>query len=305
MDSSAIPGAVCPLHPDQAITFNCARCGAFGCERCRASTPGICLACEARAAEVPVSVGAVLGEGFSMTVKRPELLAGLLWLKVALDLGTSIYNVKVIEPLTREFTRQYSANPDPHRIFEFLGGVAGQLVVLLLLAVVLGHLVVACLVQHFGDIARGRTRSLGQLWIAGLRAYPATLAVILLWSLGLSVGAVFCCVPAVWLMAMLCVASVAVGIGDRPRRVFAALGESWSLVRGRFWTVLAVQLILAAFAGSVSGVAGMVSALFRMVGPVGQAIGVAAPVAAGAIVVVPMAATNVALYLQLRKAAPR
>jgi len=69
MDAAAIPGAVCGLHPDQPITFTCARCGTFGCDRCRSGDGTICASCVARSGVAPIEVGAIIKESFSVLPK--------------------------------------------------------------------------------------------------------------------------------------------------------------------------------------------------------------------------------------------
>ena len=60
----------CAVHPDRRQTFVCRRCGAFGCETCRAQPrDNLCRTCAARALtelSEPVTVAAVLGEAFRL-----------------------------------------------------------------------------------------------------------------------------------------------------------------------------------------------------------------------------------------------
>src|SRR5947209_5440777 len=72
LDAIATPGAVCPRDTDQAISFACARCGAFCCERCRTQgAPGYCPNCIERGANVEVTFDGVLREAFGALFRAP------------------------------------------------------------------------------------------------------------------------------------------------------------------------------------------------------------------------------------------
>ncbi|MGC4122921.1 MAG: hypothetical protein QM765_51805 [Myxococcales bacterium] len=68
--SAQLDDARCALHPDASAAFVCQRCGAFGCEACRAdAATDQCQACAARAQAAlgaQVTVGETLGRSFKL-----------------------------------------------------------------------------------------------------------------------------------------------------------------------------------------------------------------------------------------------
>ena len=78
--------ARCAHHPDSPAVFVCRRCGAFGCESCRADpAAGQCQACVRRAQAAlgaPITVGETLGRSFRLPFEH--LREVLLYLALAL-----------------------------------------------------------------------------------------------------------------------------------------------------------------------------------------------------------------------------
>lgn len=128
--------------------------------------------------------------------------------------------------------------PDTEEVLTFLGGA----VLLVVLSALAGLLVKAGAMKAVSDVYLGRVpdwrdslgyaaRQLGRLLVNGV-----------VWVIGIGLGLLFCLVPGIWLWGMWAVAVPAIVV-ERQGAV-GALTRSSDLVKGRFWPVLGILLLL-------------------------------------------------------------
>ncbi|MBS2028001.1 MAG: hypothetical protein JST54_08875 [Deltaproteobacteria bacterium] len=300
MDAAAIPGAVCGVHPDQALSFTCARCGSFGCERCRAGDGTICATCAARNIAVPISAGAILSESFSLLPKTASRLAPVSLIQFATSVATALWTTLVYKPMLRDLGKNAAKHPDLDGLLELYAGMFKPLGWLMVVAIFTGALTMCWWVQIFGDAARGQEKSLGAQVLAGIKAYPATLVSMLARSLATGVGVVLCCVPGIAFYALLGMSASAAGLGGKGPG--GALVESWRLASRRFWLVVGVEgigmagILGAAFAG------GGISRVLEFLGTPGEVIGALANALITLVPTLLLYSLETVLYVRIRAA---
>lgn len=299
MDATAIPGAVCGQHADQPVTFACRRCGSFACEACRAATGGeLCLGCFVREGGRPLTADALIREGFSLAFERFSTILPFTLLHFVPGLAIALYSSLVIGPRSQKLAMQFAQHADFENLLHLYAQMFAPIGLMSLLSMVTSSLGMACFIQVFADGITGQRRSGSELFSAGLRAFPATLGVVLVQGIGAGIGTVLCCAPGVWLYTMLGLGLPAVGLGGRG--FGAALGESWDLVRPRFWLVLGVTALgwAVVFGGSMAS--GVLSGVLKLAGTPGQVMAAVFAAAVGALVPLPLYALMTACYARCK-----
>lgn len=192
-------------------------------------------------------------EPAGLELERPrrldELLnaVGTLWLRhVATFLATALIVVGAVDLAIFGLGQGllfsgYDESPD--QIWGATGAVA--------LALVSTPLVTAVHVTVVQDIAAGRQPSTARALSAGLDVFPLVLLVVLLSALGVALGLIALVIPGIFLAIRWFVAAQAAVI-ERPGGARAALGRSSALVKGSWWRVLGIAVLLIVVAGVAS-----------------------------------------------------
>jgi hypothetical protein len=298
MDAIAIPGAVCPSHPGETITFTCGRCGGFACERCRAISGGtLCAACVFRAGAAPLSAEPLLSEGFGLPFKLASQLLPFALIEFAIGTGIGLYNALVVVPLTDPMKHTHLA---PGQILGVYRHMLGPFAAVMLAGLVVKAFYEACCIHLYADGIQGRRRSFGELWFAGANGFATTLICNVIRAFATAVGMVFCCLPAIPAYVLLGFAQTAALLdGKGP---IHGLKASWALARKRFWLALTLELVALLAMGGISMVAGVAAPALRLLGTPGILVGALLFGLAGAVATLPLFAVNVALVIRARAA---
>lgn len=125
----------------------------------------------------------------------------------------------------------------------------------LLPVLVLVPLISATHAQAVAELGRGRAPSIAETLNAGARFFAPVLAVVVAYTLAILFGLVLLVIPGVYVFVAWFVVAPAVVIEDK--RGGDALRRSHDLVRGSWWRVFAIALVVSAigFAGSAAFVA--------------------------------------------------
>jgi hypothetical protein len=193
----------------------------------------------------PRTVGEILDAGISLYLRNARVLLSIAaWVVVPIQVAIGIVYLSV-EPsgshvpgsfVSRGF-RQGSAGT---------GGVAVDQV----LGLVMGVLVTAACVKAVSDIYLDRSPQVGASLRFALRRLPALLVIFVLQLVGLIIAFVALIIPGIWLYASWSVQTPALmleGLGP-----WRALGRSRRLVRGRWWPVAGVVLLMHIAVGVLS-----------------------------------------------------
>lgn len=132
---------------------------------------------------------------------------------------------------------------NPNEVWGATGAVA--------LALVSTPLVTAVHVTVVQDVAAGRPVSTTRALSAGFEAFPLVLLVVLLSALGVALGLILLVVPGIFLAVRWFVAAQTAVI-ERPGGAPAALRRSSELVKGSWWRVLGIAVLLILVAGIAS-----------------------------------------------------
>ena len=132
---------------------------------------------------------------------------------------------------------------DPSEVWAATGAVA--------LALVSTPLVTAVHVTVVQDVAAGRRPAAGRALALGLDVFPLVLLVVLLSALGIALGLILLVIPGVFLAVRWFVAAQ-VAVIERAGGAPAALGRSSELVKGSWWRVLGILVLLVVVAGIAS-----------------------------------------------------
>ena len=108
--------------------------------------------------------------------------------------------------------------------------------------VVLSPLITATHVQAVAALGSGRVPAVTEALQAGLAVFARAVVVVLLYTIGSAVGLLLLIVPGVYAFVAWLVAVQAAVIEDL--RGTAALRRSWQLVRGQWWRVFGISLVI-------------------------------------------------------------
>ena len=229
--------------------MTCARCGTFACMTCKSpADPRLCTECGARYATVGIDVAGILQGAFQLLSNHPQVVAifsvaqiifGLAMLPLSMELGVGQPpgSAKV---------------PDLGKLFPLLG-------ISIVASMLYSAVVYAVLTRFFGDVLEGRTRSTGEVVLAGLGRAPALIALNLILGIVLTIGFVLCLVPGVILSVALIFAIPAVVL--EPAGPLQALSLSWERTKGHRMNVFLVLLV----GGAILFGVGMIGAVGQLV----------------------------------------
>ena len=126
---------------------------------------------------------------------------------------------------------------------QFILGASAVMLLTYLAMLVLSAIVQGALTRATVAESRGRKASFSECLTAALPVVVPLVGLVILWALGIMVGAIFLFVPAIILACMWAVAVPAM-VEERVG-IRAAFGRSRKLTRGNRWKVFGVLLILA------------------------------------------------------------
>ena len=194
------------MHPDRAMAFVCRRCGAFGCETCRALPRDlVCRACskrgEAERAE-PITAGSVLSEAFRLPALHPGAVAMYLVVSV---LPSALWNT-VCDLVFPDFPTAsleawaQSADHDFQRLAELIASNAprvGAAVAVALVGWVAWLVATGALTLVVAGTDTGRPISWGAALVASVRRLGALVGANAMVTLAMFAGLLLCIVPGV------------------------------------------------------------------------------------------------------------
>ena len=154
-------------------------------------------------------------------------------------------------------------------------------------------LALACYVQVLGDAARGTPRSVGAQFLAGVRAYPATLLTNFGRGLGAGIGMMLCCVPGLWVYVITGMSVPAVGLSGKG---ISSIGESLRMARRRFWLVAGVEAVGWGILMAASMLGGGLSSGMQLFGSAGAVAGALINSAVTVMATLPLYALETRLY---------
>jgi hypothetical protein len=185
----------------------------------------------------PRTVGEVLDAGISLYLRNARTLIGIaacVVVPVQVVIGIVLLS---IEPSGSRVPGNIVFG-GVHRRGAGIGGSAVDG----LLTLLMGVLVTAACVKAVSDIYLDQPPAIGTSVLFALRRLPALLALYVLQFLGLIVGFILLIIPGIYLYAAWSVQTPALMLeGLRPWR---ALGRSRRLVKGRWWPVAGVILLV-------------------------------------------------------------
>ena len=208
----------------------------------------------------PLDLGEILDAAFRVFGRRWRslVLAGLV---VAIPLNLASTGL-VLAFAPDQFDLDATENPltrltEPGQGQALVSVTAARLLDLLASAVVIA----ACVRVAASDYV-GRDPGPGAALTFGLRRLPESVAVLLAIGIGVGIGIVLLIVPGVWLGTVWGLVLPALLV--ERKGVIGALGRSRALVRGRFWAVLGLLVLLFLLtifsAGLIGALAGAVAA---------------------------------------------
>jgi hypothetical protein len=187
----------------------------------------------------PKGVGEILSQAFNVYKAN----AAKLIVIVAL----------VVVPLTLVSTLLTELARDP----DTDGGVATALLVAAIavaISVIIWSLLEAAILRAAAQATLGDPIDVEASYRWGFRRVGSVILVSLLVALALVGGLILFVIPGLIFAVMLSVSIPALIVEDR--RGSAALGRSWSLVKGHFWHVVGVIVVAGLITGLISGVIG-------------------------------------------------
>ena len=208
----------------------------------------------------PLDLGEILDAAFRVFGRRWRSLV-LAALVVAVPLNLASTGL-VLAFAPEQFDLDATENPltrltEPGQGQALVAVTAARLLDLLASAVVIA----ACVRIAAGDYV-GRDPGPGDALSFGLRRLPESVAVLLVIGIGVGIGIVLLIVPGVWLGTVWGLVLPALLV--ERTGVIGALGRSRALVRGRFWAVLGLLVLLFLLtifsAGLIGALAGAVAA---------------------------------------------
>ncbi|MBS2028000.1 MAG: hypothetical protein JST54_08870 [Deltaproteobacteria bacterium] len=234
MSSAAIPGAVCPRHPSEAIAFTCTRCGGFRCELCRGEG-NVCSDCAARALDPEnLAFMPAVRDGVRLALKQAPVLAGVILLDCLIHFGFAWLEhalLPEVKPL----------RPGAGSLAVFARGMVLRTALLMLISVLEafpGAAIDGIQFVNLYDATRGQARPLGAQVPAALQRYPGMLAVNLLTNVGMALMMTLCCAPAVLFGAVVAFVEPEVVLGGQGP--IEALRRSFRRALPMFWKLVAM-----------------------------------------------------------------
>ncbi|HEY3450231.1 MAG TPA: B-box zinc finger protein [Myxococcales bacterium] len=303
--------ARCALHSDRPAVFICRRCGAFGCDACRADpSAGLCRTCVERADAVlgaPVTVGEALGKAFRLPLQSWG--AVLVFFAVAL-LPEVVWALSAdwLVPGPRGFTgliEAYAKSPDHDlaAVRQILAASTPRLVGATLAETVSFaiHLLAAgALVNTFVASVQGRAEPLRSTYALSLRRLLPLLVTNGAVRLGSYLGMLLCVLPGLAISALgMFVDPLVILSGQGP---FSAIRTSYRMCLQAFGPIF-VLLLITTIGGMVLGLPlGMLHGLARDIPLLQAALDVAGSTLQ-LIVLVPAIAASAYLYVRLEASA--
>jgi hypothetical protein len=159
-------------------------------------------------------------------------------------------------------------------------------------------LVTAMHVRIVQDIADGRTPGVRRALRQGVAVLPVVAVVVLLYTLGTIVGAILLIVPGVYLMVRWLVAPQ-VAVVEAPDGAAAALAGSSRLVRGSWWRVFGILIVLNLLAFTCAAIFAVPLELAAAALDSG-ALSLLSTIAIGTVTLSFVALTSTLLYFDLR-----
>ncbi|WP_338467080.1 hypothetical protein RXV95_00540 [Novosphingobium sp. ZN18A2] len=162
-------------------------------------------------------------------------------------------------------------------------------------------------ISGFLSAARGESGPLGDLFRAGLGHALPVLGLMILWTIGISLGFALLIVPGLILVAMWAVClPVLIGEGGG---VFASFGRSRALTKGARWKILAVLIVAVViiyvpimFAGGMAGAIGGSAGAAGMLRAEGTPVGFVFSVIFGWIMMMVVYSLLTSIYLETKLA---
>ena len=209
----------------------------------------------------PLTVGDLIDETFRLYRRNFALFAGIV---AVIAVPQTLLNMVIT-----------AAIPNPVVTTGPSGGAtvdAGYLVqaltlvgIRVIIALVVSQLIIAALSRAISERYLGRTLTVGEAYAqVGWRTFVTLVLALLLQGLIVLTGLVLLVIPGIFLAIRLAFISQVIVL--ERTGVFVALSRSWQLVRGSWWRVLGILLLVGILVGVLSG---LVSAL------VGAALGLA------------------------------
>ncbi|WP_377194588.1 hypothetical protein [Ruegeria meonggei] len=181
------------------------------------------------APHVPLGVGAVLGDSFSILFRRLPAVALLGFIPALID---------VI--LNNAVGLDSAANLEPGADFD-TGGFAFAFGIVFLVSLVMMSVITATLVQLSYDTKLGRPTQLVKYLSTAIKNLPAIVVLSIVASILYVIGSLFLIIPGIWLYAvfsMLVPVIVIEGAG------FGALGRSAELTKGYRWPIIGAFILV-------------------------------------------------------------